>query len=99
MIRRAHRLAVGNRLEHGEHLAAAVSLQDVGAELVPDPEGVADDLKTLGVEIGASQITLGAVLMHDAERHLLVGIVQEDGLLALDLAGRPVDLVPVQIQH
>ena len=99
MVGRAHRLAVGGGFEHGQDLAVPVGLQHIGPELVADPEGVADDLKTFGVEIGAGEITLCRVLMHDTERHLLVGIVQEDGFLALDLAGRPVDLVPVQVQH
>ncbi len=99
MVRRAHRLAVSHGLEHRQYLAVAVGLQDVGAELVADPESVADDLKAFGVEVGAGEIAAGRVLVDDTERHLLVGIVQEHGFLALDLAGRPVDLVAVQIQH
>ena len=99
MIRRTHRLAVGHGVEHPQHLACLVGLQDVGAELVADPEGVADDLEALGVEVGAGEIALGGILMQDTERHLLVGIVQEYGFLAVDLAGRPVDLVAVEVQH
>ena len=99
MIRRAHRFAVGRGFEHGQDLAGLVGLQHIGSELVADPEGVADDLKTFGVEIGAGEITFCGVLMQDAERHLPVGIVQEDGFLPLDLAGRPVDLVAVEIEH
>jgi hypothetical protein len=37
--------------------------------------------------------------MQDAEWHLFVGVVQEDGFLPLDLAAGPVDLVAVEIQH
>src|SRR5205823_5980865 len=99
MVGRAHRLAVGRGFEHGQDLAGLVGLQHIGSELVADPEGVADDLKTFGVEIGAGEITFCGVLMQDAERHLPVGIVQEDGFLPLDLAGRPVDLVAGEVEH
>ena len=99
MVGRAHRLAVGGGVEHGQDLAGLVGLQHIGPELVADPEGVADDLKTFGVEIGAGEIALGGVLMQDAEWHFLVWVVQEDGFLPIDLAARPVDLVAVQIEH
>src|SRR6266481_4546199 len=66
VVRRAHRLAVSHGLEHRQYLAVAVGLQDVGAELVADPESVADDLKAFGVEVGAGEIAAGRVLVDDA---------------------------------
>src|SRR5258705_377239 len=62
VVRRAHRLAVSHGLEHRQYLAVAVGLQDVGAELVADPESVADDLKAFGVEVGAGEIAAGRSL-------------------------------------
>ena len=99
IVGRAHRLAVDHGVEHRQHLAGPVGLEHVGAELVADPERVADHLEAFDVEIGAGQVALCGVLVDDAERHLLVGVVQEDGLVPLDLAGRPVDLEVVEIQH
>ena len=99
MIRRLDRFAVGHALIDADDLAGQVGFDDVGAELVADPEPVADDLEAFGVEVGAGQIALVGVFVDDAERHLLVRIVQEHGLLAVDRAGRPVDLVVVEIQH
>jgi hypothetical protein len=55
MIRRADRLAVGQRLEHRLDLAGGVDANEVGAELVADPELAADRLEGFGVEVRTGQ--------------------------------------------
>ena len=99
MVGRAGRLAVDHGLEHRLDLAVGVDADEIGAELLADPELAADRLDRLGIEIGAGQIALLGALMDNAERHLLVGIVQEGGREALDRTGVEIGLELVEEQH
>ena len=99
MVGRAHRLAVDRGLEHGLDLAGRIDADEIGAELVADPELAANRLDRLRVEIGAGQIALLRALMDNAELHLLVGIVQEGGGKPLDRARREIGLQSVKEQR
>jgi hypothetical protein len=99
MVGRAHRLAVDLRVEHREHLALEVGLDQEGAELLADPQRAAGELEAFGVEVGARQVALLGAFMDDAKRHLLVGVVQEHGVQAIELAALEVHLVVVQVEH
>jgi len=92
-------LAVDLGLDHLQHLAAAIGLEDVRAELVAEPQRVADRLDRFDVEIGAGQIALGGVLVDEAKRHLAVGVAQEGGRDMPDLAGLPVGPEDMDHQH
>ncbi|MNS97998.1 hypothetical protein D3C72_1323490 [compost metagenome] len=99
MIGRAHGLAVDLRIEHREHLALQVGLDQEGAELLADPQRAAGELEALGIEVRTRQVALLRAFVNDAERHLLVGVVQEDGVDAIELAALEVHLVVVQVEH
>ena len=99
IVGRAHDLAVDLGVEHRQHLAAPVGLDQERAELVAEPQRVADRLDRFDVEIRAGQVALGRVLVDDAERHLAVGIAQERGRDVLDRARLPVRLHHVEHQH
>ena len=99
MVGRAGRLAVDDGLEHGLDLAVGIDADEIGAELFADPVLAADRLDRFRIEIGAGQVALLGALMDDAERHFLVGVVQEGGRQALDRAGVEIGLELMEEQH
>ena len=98
-VGRAHDLAVHLGVEHGQHLAVQVGLDEVGAKLFRNPQRATGELEALGVEVRARQVALVGAFLRDAEGHFLVGVVQEDGLLAAELAALEVHGVVAQVQH
>ncbi|MPL91553.1 hypothetical protein SDC9_37628 [bioreactor metagenome] len=91
--------AVKPRRDHVEDRAVARHMQQIGAEFLADPEGAVERLEAFRVEIGAGQITAVGAFIGDAERHLVVGVVQEDGFLAGHRAGGEIGRHAVEEQH
>ncbi len=81
-------LAADEGRRGGQELAAPADVQQVGPELLADPEGavgLAHD--RLDVEVGAGQQPVGRVLVDDLEVDLVVGVAQRDEPLDVDRAG------------
>src|SRR5262245_63875753 len=99
MVRRAHRLAVGHRLEYGLHTPALVGLDNVGPKLIADPQCVANELEAFDIKIGSGQIALVRALVHDPERHVAIWIMKKDRFEALEGPFAPIDPIVVEVEH
>jgi hypothetical protein len=58
VVGRTHDLAVHQGVEHRQHLALEVGLDQIGAELVAYPQRAAGELEAFGVEVAAGQVAL-----------------------------------------
>ncbi len=83
----------------GPDPAPHVGLDEVGTKLVADPEVPVHDLQAFGVKVGTGEVAHLRALVDDAKRYLLVRVVQEDRLQALELAAPEVHRVPAEKQH
>ena len=56
-----------HRRVYGEHLSIQRHAEDVGAELLADPDLAIQELDAFGVEVGAGQVAGGVAFIGNAE--------------------------------
>ena len=74
-------------------------LDQIGAELLADPDAVADALDALQIEIRAGQIAAVCPAIGNAEGHFEIGIMQKNRFLDLDLACVEISVHPAEEQQ
>ena len=92
-------LAVHHRRVNALDAPIQTRFDQIGAELIADPDTVADALDAFQIEIGARQIAAVSGIPRQAERHFEIGVMQKNRFLDINAARLKIGNHAAEKQH